>query len=85
MLITNAQRAEELIAELLAGSRIALVSDAGMPGISDPGAHLVAQAVAAGIPVIPIPGASAVYLGAGRIGSGYRIVSICWISACAYR
>ncbi len=54
------QRAEELIAELLAGSRIALVSDAGMPGVSDPGAHLVAQAVAAGIPVIPIPGASAV-------------------------
>ena len=53
-------RAEELIAELRAGARIALVSDAGMPGISDPGAHLVAQAVAAGIVVIPIPGASAV-------------------------
>ncbi len=54
------QRAEELIAELKGGARIALVSDAGMPGISDPGEHLVAQAVAAGIPVIPIPGASAV-------------------------
>ena len=53
------QRAEELIAELKVGARIALVSDAGMPGISDPGAHLVAQAVAAGVPVIPIPGASA--------------------------
>ena len=53
------QRAEELIAELKSGARIALVSDAGMPGISDPGEHLVAQAVAAGIPVIPIPGASA--------------------------
>ncbi len=53
------QRAEELIAELKNGARIALVSDAGMPGISDPGEHLVAQAVAAGIPVIPIPGASA--------------------------
>jgi 16S rRNA (cytidine1402-2'-O)-methyltransferase len=53
-------RAEELIAELLTGARIALVSDAGMPGISDPGAHLVTQAVAAGIAVVPIPGASAV-------------------------
>ncbi|MHB8302637.1 MAG: 16S rRNA (cytidine(1402)-2'-O)-methyltransferase [Acidobacteriaceae bacterium] len=54
------ERSEELIAELKAGAKIALVSDAGMPGISDPGAHLIAQAVAAGIPVIPIPGASAV-------------------------
>ncbi|MGH9615336.1 MAG: 16S rRNA (cytidine(1402)-2'-O)-methyltransferase [Acidobacteriaceae bacterium] len=51
--------AEKLIVELKAGARIALVSDAGMPGISDPGSHLVSQAVAAGIPVIPIPGASA--------------------------
>jgi 16S rRNA (cytidine1402-2'-O)-methyltransferase len=54
------QRANELIAELKGGARIALVSDAGIPGISDPGEFLVAQAVAAGIPVIPIPGASAV-------------------------
>ena len=54
------QRADELLAELKGGARIALVSDAGMPGISDPGEYLVAQAVAAGIPVIPIPGASAV-------------------------
>jgi 16S rRNA (cytidine1402-2'-O)-methyltransferase len=53
------ERAAELIAELQSGARIALVSDAGMPGISDPGAHLVAQAVAAGIAVVPIPGASA--------------------------
>ncbi|HEY5255535.1 MAG TPA: 16S rRNA (cytidine(1402)-2'-O)-methyltransferase [Acidobacteriaceae bacterium] len=54
------ERADELIAELKGGARIAMVSDAGMPGISDPGEYLVAQAVAAGIPVIPIPGASAV-------------------------
>lgn len=53
------QRAQELISELQAGARVALVSDAGMPGISDPGAHLVAQAVSAGIAVVPIPGASA--------------------------
>lgn len=54
------ERAEELVAELRSGSRIALVSDAGMPGISDPGSHLVAAAIAAGVAVIPIPGASAV-------------------------
>jgi len=52
-------RSEELLAELRAGARIALVSDAGMPAISDPGALLVAEAVAAGIAVIPVPGASA--------------------------
>ena len=52
-------RASELIAELKAGGRIAVVSDAGMPGISDPGSQLAAQAIAAGVAVIPIPGANA--------------------------
>ncbi|MDE3162028.1 MAG: 16S rRNA (cytidine(1402)-2'-O)-methyltransferase [Acidobacteriota bacterium] len=53
------QRAAELIAEIQRGNAIAVVSDAGMPGISDPGALLAAEAIAAGVPVIPIPGASA--------------------------
>jgi 16S rRNA (cytidine1402-2'-O)-methyltransferase len=48
-----------LIARLQAGESIALVSDAGTPVVSDPGAHLVAAAHAAGIRVEPIPGASA--------------------------
>jgi 16S rRNA (cytidine1402-2'-O)-methyltransferase len=52
-------RAEELIDQLKTGSRIALVSDAGTPAIADPGAELVAKAIAAGITVYPIPGASA--------------------------
>jgi 16S rRNA (cytidine1402-2'-O)-methyltransferase len=52
-------RAAELIEALKSGGRIALVSDAGMPGISDPGSWLAAEAIAAGIPVIPIPGANA--------------------------
>jgi len=52
-------RAQELLEALQAGARIALVSDAGMPGISDPGAWLAAEAIAAGVPVIPIPGANA--------------------------
>ena len=52
-------RAAELVDTLKAGGRIALVSDAGMPGVSDPGTWLVTEAVAAGLPVIPIPGANA--------------------------
>ncbi|WEK54261.1 MAG: 16S rRNA (cytidine(1402)-2'-O)-methyltransferase [Candidatus Cohnella colombiensis] len=49
----------ELIRLLEAGQSIALVSDAGIPAISDPGADLVAEAVAQGITVVPIPGANA--------------------------
>ncbi|MBI1941212.1 MAG: 16S rRNA (cytidine(1402)-2'-O)-methyltransferase [Acidobacteria bacterium] len=52
-------RAPELIIQMEEGSRIALVSDAGMPVISDPGYRLVSLAIRHNIPVIPIPGASA--------------------------
>ena len=52
----EAQRAPELIARLLAGFSIALVSDAGTPAISDPGYNLVRRAVAAGIEVVAVPG-----------------------------
>jgi 16S rRNA (cytidine1402-2'-O)-methyltransferase len=52
-------RAPELIAALESGEKIALVTDAGMPAISDPGYRLISLAIERGIPVIPIPGASA--------------------------
>jgi 16S rRNA (cytidine1402-2'-O)-methyltransferase len=52
-------RAEEVVARLRAGKSVALVSDAGTPGIADPGAMLVRAVRAAGLPVTPIPGASA--------------------------
>jgi len=52
-------RATELIQDIKAGKAIAVVSDAGMPGISDPGAWLAGEAIAADVPVIPIPGANA--------------------------
>jgi len=53
-------RAEELVAKLLAGTNVALVSDAGMPLVSDPGYRTAAAAIRAGISVVPIPGPSAV-------------------------
>jgi len=52
-------RAPELIAAIERGSAIALVSDAGLPGVSDPGHALVSAAIAAGLRVVPIPGANA--------------------------
>ncbi|WP_225048133.1 16S rRNA (cytidine(1402)-2'-O)-methyltransferase [Lacticaseibacillus kribbianus] len=52
-------RIPELLAKLAAGHSIAQVSDAGMPSISDPGKELVAAAIEAGIPVVPLPGANA--------------------------
>lgn len=54
------QSAEKLLAQLQAGENIALVTDAGTPGISDPGAVVVDFVRKAGIQVVPIPGASAV-------------------------
>jgi 16S rRNA (cytidine1402-2'-O)-methyltransferase len=53
------ERAAGLIEALRNGARIAVVTDAGMPGISDPGCLLAAAAIEAGIPVFPIPGANA--------------------------
>ena len=55
----EAGRATELAAALKAGARIAVVSDAGTPGIADPGGQIAAAAIAAGVPVFPIPGANA--------------------------
>ncbi len=64
----EAERSRQIIEELKIGARIAVVSDAGTPGISDPGMFLTGAAIAAGIPVYPIPGASAVL--AALVGSG---------------
>ena len=61
-------RAPVLVRRLLDGGSIALVSDAGTPGLSDPGATLVRAAADAGVPVVPVPGASAVL--AALVASG---------------
>ena len=56
----EAARAEELVAKLEQGLNVAQVSDAGMPGISDPGYRVIKLAIERGVQVVPIPGASAV-------------------------
>jgi 16S rRNA (cytidine1402-2'-O)-methyltransferase len=64
----EAKSVPRLLARLLAGARLALISDAGTPLLSDPGARLIRAAVEAGIPVEPIPGASALL--AALVASG---------------
>ena len=73
----EASRTAELVPRLVAGERIALVSDAGLPGVNDPGARLVAAALAAGVPVTVLPGPSAVetaLVASGLAGDQYRFV-----------
>jgi len=69
----EAGRAVELAAALKAGARIAVVSDAGTPGIADPGGQIAAAAIAAGVSVFPIPGANAAInalIASGLAGTG---------------
>jgi 16S rRNA (cytidine1402-2'-O)-methyltransferase len=70
-------RAAELIAALKNGGTIAVVSDAGMPGISDPGSWLVTEAIAAGVPVIPIPGPNAAL--SALVASGFSTEQFCFL------
>jgi 16S rRNA (cytidine1402-2'-O)-methyltransferase len=67
----EAQETPKLVARLRTGDSIALISDAGTPLISDPGSRLVAAALEADLPVVPIPGASAVM--AAIVGSGMSL------------
>ena len=64
----EAEQAPRLVERLLEGSDVALISDAGTPLVSDPGARLVEAAIAAGVTVTPIPGASAIL--AALVGAG---------------
>jgi 16S rRNA (cytidine1402-2'-O)-methyltransferase len=73
----EAKRTAEVLPRLQAGERVALVSDAGMPGVSDPGARLVAAALDAGVPVTVLPGASAVdtaLVASGFVAERYQFV-----------
>jgi 16S rRNA (cytidine1402-2'-O)-methyltransferase len=64
----EASRADEIVAALQAGKRVAVISEAGMPGVSDPGERAVAAAARAGVRVEVIPGPSAAL--AALVGSG---------------
>jgi 16S rRNA (cytidine1402-2'-O)-methyltransferase len=73
----EAKRVAELLPRLEAGVRMALVSDAGLPGVSDPGARLIAAALGAGVPVTVLPGPSAVetaLVASGLVGDRYQFV-----------
>ena len=65
----EAQAAQQVIGWLQAGERVAYASDAGTPAVSDPGARLVAAVHAAGLRVIPLPGASSVTTALSAAGS----------------
>src|SRR4051812_15174785 len=73
----EAARTAELLPRLDAGERVALVSDAGMPGINDPGARIVRAALDAGVPVTVLPGPSAVetaLVASGLVGERYQFL-----------
>jgi 16S rRNA (cytidine1402-2'-O)-methyltransferase len=73
----EAQRTAELLPRLQAGERVALVSDAGLPGVSDPGARLVRAALDAGVDVTVLPGPSAVetaLVASGLVAEQYRFL-----------
>jgi 16S rRNA (cytidine1402-2'-O)-methyltransferase len=73
----EAKRTAEVLPRLEAGERVALVSDAGLPGINDPGARLIAAAREAGVPVTVLPGPSAVetaLVASGLVSERYQFL-----------
>lgn len=73
----EAARADEVLSRLARGERVALVSDAGLPGVNDPGSRLIRAAAEAGLDVTVLPGASSVetaLVASGLAGTGYRFV-----------
>jgi 16S rRNA (cytidine1402-2'-O)-methyltransferase len=73
----EAERTAQVLPRLEAGERVALTSDAGLPGVSDPGARLIVAALEAGVEVTVLPGASAVetaLVASGLAGERYQFV-----------
>src|SRR5215210_7287303 len=73
----EARRTEETLPRLIAGDRVALASDAGLPALNDPGARLIAAAIEADVEVVVLPGASAIetaLVASGLVGDGYSFV-----------
>ena len=73
----EAERTAQVLPRLEAGERVALTSDAGLPGVSDPGARLISAALEAGVPVTVLPGPSAVetaLVASGLVGERFQFV-----------
>ena len=73
----EASRAREVLRRLRAGERVALVSDAGLPGVNDPGSRVIGESLEAGLPVTVLPGPSAVetaLVASGLVGERYQFV-----------
>ncbi|HEX8679712.1 MAG TPA: 16S rRNA (cytidine(1402)-2'-O)-methyltransferase [Chthoniobacterales bacterium] len=72
----EAMRTAELSERLAAGENIALITDAGMPGVSDPGARLIGACIERGLPYTILPGASAILI--ALVGSGFPLDQFCY-------
>ena len=72
----EAMRTAELIERMSAGATVALISDAGLPALSDPGARLIRQCIERDLPFTIIPGASAITT--ALVGSGFAIDHFCY-------
>lgn len=72
----EAMRTAQLAERLATGETVALITDAGMPGLSDPGARLISRCIADGIPYTVIPGASAILT--ALVGSGLAMDRFCY-------
>ena len=73
----EAERTAQVLPRLRAGEHVALTSDAGLPGVSDPGARLIEAALEAGVPVTVLPGPSAVetaLVASGLVGERYQFL-----------
>ena len=72
----EAMRTAQLIERLAAGANVALITDAGMPGISDPGARLIRECIRSGLPFTIVPGPSSILT--ALIGSGFETEKFCF-------
>jgi 16S rRNA (cytidine1402-2'-O)-methyltransferase len=72
----EAMRTAQMIERLAAGENIALITDAGMPGLSDPGARLVRECIKRGLPFTIVPGPSSILT--ALVGSGFEMEKFCF-------
>jgi 16S rRNA (cytidine1402-2'-O)-methyltransferase len=72
----EAMRTAQLIERLAVGENVALITDAGMPGLSDPGARLVRECIKRGLPFTIVPGPSSILT--ALVGSGFEMEKFCF-------